>query len=388
MDYEELKEKTECIRDYLQKNPKYKFEELPELPKKEEINGEAVAIAYPIIGIEKYHGMYDQKLRIAYFPSVSVNYDALKTITLVKFDQSIEKDLVIIGGEEKTGRERERVLQMVSEFRKNNGVKTKVIVISKNVFNFYGIGKGLGTSASAGAALAKALIAAYDFQASNNSRLVSIYARLLAGSASRSAVGGISVWFSYPNLRPEDSYSIRIDKNCLDLKIVAVPIPLKLKTEYVHKDVITSPFFESWTREKPKKVFELIKAVENKDLAKIGKIAEEDTRRLHAVAMTGQNGIVAWEPETIKLMQQSKEFKENDIPAYYSIDTGPSVFFITNNKYAKEVKESAEEVLKGKYPVLISEVAGEAEIAREKEKEELLIQAKPILEKYGITDII
>ena len=51
--------------------------------------GEAYALAYPIQGILKYHGIANEDHRIAYFPSISLNNDCSYTISYLKFDENL-----------------------------------------------------------------------------------------------------------------------------------------------------------------------------------------------------------------------------------------------------------------------------------------------------------
>ncbi len=369
----------EIIRYLCEKG--YLNEKLPSLPKKTEVEGEATSVAYPILGIQKYLGMVDNNLRIAYFPSISLCHDSLKTVTHVKFDPGLKEDVVIIDGRKEEGRARERVMQMVDAFRIATGIKTKILVVSKNYFK-EGTGKGLGTSSSGGGALSKALItAAFGEAIGNNKRLVSIYARLLSGSATRSATGGISLWLSHPEIEHKECYAVRIDDGTLPLKLAVIPMPMKLKTEKVHDEALLSPFYEKWASLKPKRVLDLIKAIESRNIDEIGRIAEEDTRMLRAVMMTGPSGIIAWEPETIALMQMADELKKQNIPAYYSIDTGPSIAILTTPENLDKIKSKAEETLQGRYQVITSNLAEGARLATREERETLIASAQSILEE-------
>lgn len=366
---QKLKEETEKIRTYLKQQGK--LEEKPKLTKKEEIEGEATATAYPILGLEKYLGMFDNDLRLAYFPSISVCHRVMKTITYLKFDKRLPDDLFVVNGR-KVDKNLTRLFRVVQSFRKDTDIKTKMLVASRNMFQNGSDAKGLGTSAAAGAALAKAMItAAYGEKTSRNSRLVSTYARLFAGSASRSAAGGVAVWLSYEGITPEESYAVRIDDGKLPLKLVVVPMPLAITTEEMHKKALSSPLYEKWAMRKAQHVFELIKQVENKDILKIGEMAEKDTRFFHSMLLLG--GSLVWRPETISLIHLANKLKESKIPAYYSIDTGPSVFILTEDKYANKVVDQVSDIIEKKYPVILSDIAGSPELAG-KEDRDLLVE--------------
>jgi diphosphomevalonate decarboxylase len=369
---QKLKEETEKIRAYLKQQGK--LEEKPKLPKEEKIEGEATATAYPILGLEKYLGMSDSELRLAYFPSVSVCHKVMQTITYVKFDRRLEDDLFIVNGKQ-IDKSLTRASKVIRCFRNDTGIKTKVLIASRNRFQNGSDAKGLGTSAAAGAALAKAIIsAAYGEEMSRKSRLVSTYARLFAGSASRSAAGGVALWFSYEGIAPEESYSVRIDDGELPLKMVVVPLPLGITTEEMHRRALSSPFYEKWATNKAQHVFELVNHVENRDVFKIGEMAESDTRFFHSLLL--QCGALVWMPETVSIIHLVSKLREAHFPVHYSIDTGPSVFIITDNKHADRVRTEVSTALENRCPTVISEIGGPPETASEKDRSLLLDDIK------------
>ncbi|MDW8144932.1 MAG: hypothetical protein RMJ48_01305 [Roseiflexaceae bacterium] len=62
------------------------WEEYPDLKGAAREQGAAAAVAYPMQGVLKYHGLCDWDYRIAFLPSVSLCNDAGHTLTLVEFD--------------------------------------------------------------------------------------------------------------------------------------------------------------------------------------------------------------------------------------------------------------------------------------------------------------
>ena len=53
--------------------------------------------------------------------------------------------------------------------------------------------------------------------------------------------------------------------------------------------------------------------------------------------MTGKSRIVLWEPETVSIIKEVVKMRRDGILAWYSIDTGPSVFINTFKDHVKEV---------------------------------------------------
>ena len=76
----------------------------------------ATALAHPMEALIKYHGLRDWNLRIPFHDSISVNVDALNTVTTVEFGD-FEEDKVVVDGHVLQGRSLERVLNVVNLIR-------------------------------------------------------------------------------------------------------------------------------------------------------------------------------------------------------------------------------------------------------------------------------
>jgi len=342
--------------------------------------GAAAAIAYPIQGILKYHGMADWDWRISYMPSISLNNDAGYTITMVEFDPEFGKDQVFLGNKPAYGRAFERVAHSLEIVRCTVGIESHARVTSRNIVKAARIGKGLGTSAAASAALATAaLAAALGEEAIQNTRLLSCFSRLLAGSGSRSATGGLSLWLSYPGIAHEDSFSVRLDNHqqLKDLRLLTVPIDSRvgLKTEEAHHDAPLSPFFKAWMKSRPQEIMECITATQNGDWKILGQLAELDSIRLHAVTMSGsrENKVFAWEPENIPLFRMCNDLRQEGTPVYFSTDTGPTTVFLTHKDFADRVAAKIDG-MKMDLEVIRGRIAGPAHLIDiQRAKQELRI---------------
>ncbi|NWG21353.1 MAG: GHMP kinase [Chloroflexi bacterium] len=320
------------------------WEEYPDLTGAARPRGAAAALAYPMQGVLKYHGMSDWNQRIAYLPSVSLCNDAGYTLTLVEFDPSLPADVATIGGQPALGRELERVRQSLDAVRAASGATVHARVVSKNVVRGARIGKGLGSSASASAALALAATAAlYGDDVAANRRLVSCMARLLAGSGCRSAAGGCSVWLSYPGIRHEESFAVRLDTagQLDEVRLITTPIDSRvgLKTEQAHLDAPESALFRCWMTGRRDETLTCIDAACAGDWRTLGQWAELDSMRLHGITMSGsrENKLVGWEPENIALFRMCNDLRAAGVPVYCSTDTGPTAVFITHRDYEDAV---------------------------------------------------
>ena len=86
----------------------------------------ATAIAHPIQGLVKYHGLRDVELRIPLHDSISVCVAPYETRTTVEARPDLEEDIIEIDGEAVTGRAFERAQQVLDQLRNQAGTKERV----------------------------------------------------------------------------------------------------------------------------------------------------------------------------------------------------------------------------------------------------------------------
>ena len=82
----------------------------------------ATAIAHPMQGLIKYHGLRNEKLRIPFHDSISVNIDKLWTKTTVEFGD-YEQDKININETEIYGLAKQRAIEVLNIIRKLSGIK-------------------------------------------------------------------------------------------------------------------------------------------------------------------------------------------------------------------------------------------------------------------------
>ena len=363
---EQEKKNYNSLRKLLEKQ--YIIEEYPkEFRQYTRSSSTAAAKTYPIQGILKYHGMPDWQYRTAFFPSISITNNCAYTKATVTFSQEFKEDKIIINKKEANEPERKRVLAIIDYLRNLANTSQKVKIESDNYFSdgteIAKNPKGLGTSASAGAALALAAAhALFGEEYSSNKRFISTIARLLAGSACRSVAGGISLWLSYPGISHEDCFAIRIDKKNSDCILITIPIAStnNIKTEMAHLHAQTSPFFKKWLEQRKEKTLQLLQAINNNDLWTIARLAEQDTLALHNITMTSNNPIILYEEKTMEIMELCYRLRNNGIEVYFSIDTGPTVVLITNEQNKKSVEDALKKINIKNY--IVGKIADGAEL--------------------------
>ena len=312
----------------------------------------ATAVAHTIQGLLKYHGLKNKKLRLPFHDSISVCVKELTTTATVDFSPQYNEDMIQINGSVAKGTEAERVMVVIDALRKLAKTKDHVRIVSRNNLKE---AKGVGFSAAAFASVAFAANNALNLKI-DLSRLSEI-ARLGAGSASRSLVGGFSIW--YANKRGRSFAQQLDDGTRVNLAMGIVPLASPIKTDMAHEESITSPFFTSRVRTVKAAIPKMIHAIKKGDIAEVCRIAETDSLSLHAVTMTGRQGLVLVSPETINVIRRVRTLREEKgIPVWYSLDTGPSVFLNTQPEYLDKVCDDIEGNLK--VPIIRSGVGGAA----------------------------
>ncbi len=298
----------------------------------------------------KYHGLKDWQLRLPYHDSISVNTTCMKTQAQISEE---EEGGVFIEGRQNDSANG-RLKAVVARLKPGSDV-LEFRIDSKNLPS--GKAKGIGYSSSAGAALTLLCHRLLVGEAPDLTSLSKI-ARLFAASASRSLVGGFSRL--YAGKGDADTYAENFaDEKEMDLRMVIVPLPSKVRTEDAHKEVLTSPFFKARVESAQKRCDEMEKAIKRNDLETLGALAERDTLELHSLTMTGENRLIIMTEDSLRIIRKVRELRGNGVQAFFSMQTGPSVFINTSEKHEKTVMRAVEKL---GYKAYLSGVGGEARI--------------------------
>lgn len=294
----------------------------------------ATAVAHPVQGLIKYHGLADPVLRLPFHDSISVCTAPLATRTTIEFGD-FPQDGAVIDGRPVTARDLERIRAVVDTVRARASIRERFRMVSVNDFPS---NVGLGASASGFAALALAACRAAGLEIDLEG--VSRIARRGAGSATRAVTGGFSKWKM--GVADEDSYAFQLAGEDLQMGMVVALVPAFKQTEDAHREAITSPFFHARLAEMPRMLAEMELAIRARDVGKICALAERDTLMLHGITMTGVGEMVLWRPETLRVILEVRRMREEGVPAFFSIDTGATVYVNTFPDRAKEVESKIE----------------------------------------------
>jgi phosphomevalonate decarboxylase len=319
----------------------------------------ATAKAHPIQGLVKYHGMRDEERRMPYHDSISVSTAPSRTKTTVEFDASLDGDRYVIDGETVEGRGAERIDSVVDHVRDLAGIEAPVRFESTNDFP---TNIGFGSSSSGFAAAATALVAAAGLDMTHPE--ISTVARRGSASAARAVTGAFSHLKTGVNDR--DCRSERIETDLEDdLRIVAGMIPSYKETEAAHKEAADSHMFQARMSHIQYQISDMRDARHGADFDRAFELAEHDSLSLAATTMTGPAGWVYWQPRTIEIFNTVRELRtEEEIPVYFSVDTGASTYINTTAEYVDRVEAAVADC---GVDTRVWEVGGPAEVLDEDE---------------------
>lgn len=304
-------------------------------------NPTATAVAFANIAFIKYWGNRDNELRLPVNGSISMNLDGLVTRTTVSFQPSLPFDELIINGREIVGKGLERVSYILDLVREKAGLKMNAEVMSENNFP---AGAGIASSAAAFAALALAASKAAGLNLSE--REFSILARRGSGSASRSIPAGFVEW--QMGTGDEDSFAFSIAPvdhwNLVDCVAIVSSSHKKTGSTEGHAIAGTSPLQNVRVADAPRRIEICRNAILNRDFEAFANIIEHDSDMMHAVMMTSNPPLMYWQPATVEIFHQVREWRASGLPAGYTVDAGANVHVLCLGGYAAEVEKRLREI--------------------------------------------
>lgn len=312
------------------------------------------------IALIKYWGRADHEWNLPLTSSLSLTVDKLVTTTTVIAEDSLRADEVVINGAQQSGKPYARVVRHLDRLRGRVGSEARCRVVSRNDFPS---SAGLASSASAFAALTIAGFAALgaevldvpgatpDSSASGpavDPREASTFARLGSGSASRSIFGGFVEW--HAGKTHEESFAEQVaPPSHIDLHDVVLIFEegeKKVGSAEGHGLADTSPLNAGRLARVPALLREVREGVRARDVARLGKAAEEDALLMHAVMMTSDPSLLYWSEKTVAGLHAVRRWREEGIEVYATIDAGPNLHLLCIGEDAQEVARRAQEELR------------------------------------------
>ena len=186
---------------------------------------------------------------------------------------------------------------------------------------------GLASSASGFAALTLALNDLYDWQF--DQEILSIFARLGSGSASRSIYNGFVEWHKGERDDGLDSIATPLNIDWPELKIGLLilstdekPISSRIAMQ---RTVETSRYYQHWPEIVEKDLTLLKTALLNKDFALLGATAAHTATAMHHTMHDAHPAIDYDLAETRAIKEKIKTLRKQGLPVYFTQDAGPNI---------------------------------------------------------------
>lgn len=304
----------------------------------------ATAVAPANIAFIKYWAKVDPELRIPKNNSISMNLSDLYTISTVEFDKKYGKDSATFLDEQRvTDKEQKRITHALDRIRQYAKGTLRAKVVTKNNFPK---ATGIASSASGFAALTVAALAALG-QNTNDKDELSRIARRFSGTACRSIPDGFVEWekghhdqSSYAKqIFPLDWWDVR------DVVAIVTETMKEVGSTEGHALADTSLLYEARISSIDPKAHAIKDAIKRRDFFTFGKILEEDSFNMHAIALTSSMPLVYWEPQTIAIIKKVFSLRaEGRAQGYVTIDAGPTVHVICQEKDVSVLQRVLEKI--------------------------------------------
>jgi len=278
----------------------------------------AKARANPNIAVIKYWGKRDIERNLPAVGSISVTLSDLYSDMTLEVDATLREDVLLVNGDKSRS-----MLARVSSCVDNVAGCDRLRVKISSDSNFP-IAAGLASSASAFAALVVASDAAFGLNKCHE-ELVNLAGRA-SGSAARSLLGGFVELENrdnevvVSNLLAADDWPLRI------IVAITAPGPKPVSSgDAMEISRKTSPFYDRWIEQQSEDLTEARAAIQDRDLVRLGAIAEHNCLKMHSVMWGSRPPTIYWNSATIACMQSVRDLQSQGIPVFFTIDAGPQL---------------------------------------------------------------
>ena len=294
---------------------------------------EAIAFAPSNIALCKYWGKREAQLNLPVNSSLSISLGHLGSHTSIRLSGT-DKDVVLLNNkiqplESSFSR---KVLDFVSLFRRDQHIP--LIIDTRNNIP---TAAGLASSASGFAALMLALNDFFNLKLENS--VMSAFARMGSGSASRSIFKGFVRWDMGQQADGMDSFATELETQWTDLCVGLIKVssgqkPVDSRTG-MNRTIETSKLYASWPAQADSDIIRLEKAITDKEFNDLGQCAEKNAMSMHATMMSAWPPLVYWLPESLAVMHKVWQLREAGVEVYFTMDAGPNLKLLFEKKTTK-----------------------------------------------------
>ena len=295
------------------------------------MTGKATVVAPSNIAFIKYWGARDLERVLPMNASISMTLTECVSLSTVAFaDAADEPDRIELADDDGALTRpptsfSERALAHLDRMRRWSGRVGSFRVATRNSFP---TGSGMASSASGFAALTLAATKALGLTLSTPE--LSDLARMSgSGSAARSVLGGYVAW------SPEGEgagHAVQLaSASHWDLRDVIALVDHGEKDVSSidgHRAATSSPHFEARQRSLPERLMLVRRAIEERDLAALGPVLEEEAVELHIIAMSSKPPIFYWKPGTVQVLERLRRMRRDGVDAFATMDAGANVHVI------------------------------------------------------------
>ncbi len=305
---------------------------------------QATARAHSNIALIKYWGKRDSSLNLPAVGSISVTLDALHTTTSVHFSSEWPTDRVELNQAPADEKTTQRVSRFLDIIRQNAHIDERALVSSANNFP---TAAGLASSASAFAALSLAASTAAGLSASPAQ--LSEWARRGSGSAARSIFGGFVEMHKGQRADGRDAIAEPLAAaDFWDVRIVIAITSEQAKqtgsTGGMEQSKNSSVYYPAWVDTAEEDLSAMRNALLQKDFTRVGELSEYSCLKMHALALSGQPGLLYWNGVTMDVMHAVRNLRRQGIEAYFTIDAGPQVKVLCLPEHQNTVEEALQQI--------------------------------------------
>jgi len=286
------------------------------------------AVAYPGLPVIFAEGYRDAKRRSSWHSHASLaltdTFDRMRTETVAEpLGEGIS---LTINGKSPSDQRSQATRALIDEIRGLAAVRTGLKITSENHEIV------TGSSDSGAAAL---VLAINDLLEINLSQEMMVkLAHKSSETAYRSIIGGLSECI----VAGDRITAKRLAKPSFfdDMLILGIPYDLpRHSADDLHRRVVSHPHYCERTNEVMRRLGELSRIVEEKDLIGFMQLMEADARTVHT--MFSEIGLQVIKPKMKEATDLVEGMREDGIQAYWNVAGGSQVYVFTLKKYGKDV---------------------------------------------------
>ncbi len=219
---------------------------------------------------------------------------------------------------------------------------------------------GIASSASAMSALGLGLCSLEEelFETLSDDeefdKKASYVARLGSGSACRSIFPTAALWGKTGEVEgSSDEFAVGMGEQVHDVFktfhddiLIASKAEKNVSSRAGHALMDGNPFADARYADAKRKLMRLLSVMRTGDLEEFGKICESEALTLHGLMMCSNPGYILLQPNTLKMIELLKEYREETKhPVYFTLDAGPNLHVLYPADVVHEVRPFIEEEL-------------------------------------------